>query len=79
MLLKTSILAGILSSAVSAEYSTTAIADLVATTFTAESNDDEVAATSCICTTVPCPVAGINNLSITGGGTGVYNYVMHGT
>ena len=79
MLLKTSILAGILSSAVCEEYSTTAIADLMATAFTAEYNDPEVAATSCICTTVPCPVAGSNNLSIPGGGTGVYNYVMHGT
>ncbi len=74
MFVKTAIIAGIMSSAVSASHSTSAIADLMAAAI-----EPEVETTSCVCTTVPCPVAGINYLSIPGGGTGSYNYVMHGT
>jgi hypothetical protein len=33
--------------------------------------------TTCVCTTVPCPVAGPNYLSAGGGGQGIYNYVTH--
>eukprot|EP01040_Poterioochromonas_malhamensis_P008133 gene8133-8797_t len=33
--------------------------------------------TTCVCTTVPCPVAGANSLSVGGGSTGTYNYVNH--
>ncbi len=32
---------------------------------------------SCVCTTVPCPVAGVNVLSIGGGGNAYYTYVSH--
>lgn len=32
---------------------------------------------SCVCTTVPCPQSGTNYLSIPGGGTGTYYYVIH--
>lgn len=32
---------------------------------------------SCVCTTVPCPVSGTNYLSIPGGGTGTYYYITH--
>lgn len=61
MLFKTSIVAGLVASAVSgAEYGSAA-----------------VSATTCVCTTVPCPVAGNNYLAIPGGGTGTYYYVTH--
>lgn len=33
--------------------------------------------TTCVCTTVPCPVSGANHLDENGGGTGTYNYSMH--
>mmetsp|Transcript_16920 Transcript_16920/g.25517 ORF Transcript_16920/g.25517 Transcript_16920/m.25517 type:complete len:188 (+) Transcript_16920:71-634(+) len=32
---------------------------------------------SCVCTTVPCPVVGPNYLTEGGGGQGIYNYVEH--
>lgn len=32
---------------------------------------------SCVCTTVPCPVQGNNYLTEGGGGTGTYYYVLH--
>jgi hypothetical protein len=32
---------------------------------------------SCVCTTVPCPVVGVNYLTEGGGGKGTYNYVSH--
>ena len=35
------------------------------------------ASSSCFCTTVPCPVPGINYLTIGGGGTGKYYYELH--
>jgi hypothetical protein len=34
--------------------------------------------TSCVCTTVPCPVPGENYLTEGGGGTGDYYYILHG-
>ena len=34
-------------------------------------------ASSCVCTTVPCPVAGSNYLTEGGGGTGTYYYSLH--
>jgi hypothetical protein len=35
------------------------------------------ASSSCSCTTVPCPVSGVNNLEIGGGGIGKYVYEQH--
>jgi len=32
---------------------------------------------SCVCTTVPCPVSGTNYLTEGGGGTGTYYYSLH--
>lgn len=32
---------------------------------------------SCVCTTVPCPVSGANYLTEGGGGTGTYYYSLH--
>jgi hypothetical protein len=32
---------------------------------------------TCVCTTVPCPVVGANYLNIGGGGTGTYYYELH--
>ena len=33
--------------------------------------------TTCVCTTVPCPVSGDNYLTEGGGSTGTYNYIMN--
>ena len=33
---------------------------------------------TCVCTTVPCPVPGHNYLTYNGGGNGTYYYVTHG-
>lgn len=33
---------------------------------------------TCFCTTVPCPVEGVNELSAGGGSVGKYVYVLHG-
>ena len=32
---------------------------------------------TCICTTVPCPVVGTNHLTLAGGGSMTYTYVSH--
>jgi len=32
---------------------------------------------TCVCTTVPCPVTGANKLEVGGGTIGTYNYAMH--
>ena len=32
---------------------------------------------TCFCTTVPCPITGTNYLTIGGGGTGYYDYLLH--
>ena len=34
-------------------------------------------ATTCVCTTVPCPVVGTNPLTLAGGGKMSYVYVSH--
>ena len=34
-------------------------------------------ASTCVCTTVPCPVVGTNTLTLSGGGKMSYNYVSH--
>ncbi len=59
MLFMTSIVAaGMFTAVASVEYSAT--------------SDAVVEATTCVCTTVPCPVEGKNYLAIPGGGTGTY-------
>ena len=64
MFLMTSIVAASMFTAVaSVEYSDT--------------SDVGVDATTCVCTTVPCPVEGNNYLAIPGGGTGTYVYTTH--
>ena len=45
---------------------------LLGTGFTSASNS------TCVCTTVPCPVVGANYLTVGGGAVGTYNYVDHG-
>ena len=32
---------------------------------------------SCICTSVPCPVVGTNHLALAGGGSMTYSYASH--
>jgi len=39
--------------------------------------NETLGATTCICTTVPCPVSGVNHMTEGGGAEGTYNYVMH--
>lgn len=34
---------------------------------------------TCVCTTVPCPVVGKNYLTFGGGGSATYNYEAHGS
>jgi hypothetical protein len=36
-----------------------------------------VKSSSCYCTTVPCPVSGVNYLTEGGGGNGTYYYLLH--
>ena len=50
------------------------ILSALATTLAQASN---MTASSCFCTTVPCPVAGPNYLTIGGGGTATYYYDLH--
>ena len=41
--------------------------------------NETLGATTCICTTAPCPVSGSNSLTEGGGDVGTYHYVLHGS
>eukprot|EP01038_Epipyxis_sp_PR26KG_P009924 gene9924-13348_t len=42
-----------------------------------EISNTTLTTTTCVCTTVPCPVAGANKLTDGGGSTGTYTYATH--
>lgn len=52
---------------------------LLISTVSATSFNSTLGATTCICTTVPCPVSGANTMTEGGGAQGHYQYTMHGS